>query len=254
MDAGVKVAEIVQLALDASVLPQVVVWVKSVGFVPPRTMLAMFSVAPPVLVSVTDMEDEALAGAVLGKLMVVPESVAMGAGEVWPTPVSMTVCGEPAALSATESAAVKVPVAVGVKFTEMVQNAPAATDEPHVLAVTLKRPALVPVMETELMVSAAVPLLVRVTGWAVAEVLRVVPAKVRAVGLNEAIGPTDVPLRVTSCVEPVTLPALSVMVTVAEKVPICVGTKVAVMEQLALMASVAPQVLLSENWSGLVPP
>jgi hypothetical protein len=119
--------------------------------------------------------------------------------------------------------------------------------------VILKRPALLPVRETELMVSAAVPLLESVTGCAVAEVLSVVPAKVRAVGLRETIGPTDVPVKVTTCVEPVTLPALSVMATVAENVPIWVGANVAEIVQLALIASVAPQVLLSVNWSGLVP-
>jgi len=85
-------------------------------------------------------------------------------------------------------------------------------------------------------------------------VFSVVPAKVSAVGLKLANGPRDVPVSVTTCVEPVTLPALSVTVTVAENVPICVGAKVAVMVQLVLMASVAPQVLLSVNWSGLAPP
>ena len=53
---GVKVTEIVQDALMASVLGlagQVVVWAKSPALLPVSAMLLMFKVAVPVLVSVT---------------------------------------------------------------------------------------------------------------------------------------------------------------------------------------------------------
>jgi len=52
--------------------------------------------------------------------------VRVTAGAV-PLPVSGTVCGLPVALSVTEMLAVRLPVAVGVKVTEMVQLAPAAS-------------------------------------------------------------------------------------------------------------------------------
>ncbi len=43
-----------------------------------------------------------------------------------PVPVKLMVCGLPAALSAMETEAVRVPVAVGVKVTLRVHFAPAA--------------------------------------------------------------------------------------------------------------------------------
>ena len=50
-----------------------------------------------------------------------------------PVPVRATFCGEPVALSATSRVAVKVPVAAGLKLTEMVQVAPAASVVPQVV-------------------------------------------------------------------------------------------------------------------------
>jgi hypothetical protein len=48
-------------------------------------------------------------------------------------PVRLTMCGLPAALSVILTAPVRVPVAVGVNLTVILQLDPAATDEPHVL-------------------------------------------------------------------------------------------------------------------------
>jgi hypothetical protein len=61
-------------------------------------------------------------------------------------------------LSTTERVPLSVPVVVGVKVTEMVQLAPAATLEPQVLVSAKLPDALMPVTE-----SAALPLFVRVT-------------------------------------------------------------------------------------------
>jgi hypothetical protein len=72
-----------------------------------------------------------------------------------------------------------------------------ATELPQVLPVRVNRPALVPVMETEVMASAAVPLLVSVMVCA-AEAVFSVLAKESAVGLRLTSGPTAVPLKVTS--------------------------------------------------------
>ena len=128
-----------QLAPAASVEPQVVVWVKSAAPVPLVTMLAMLRVALPVLVSVADMDAEVVAGTVVGKVRLVAESVAIGAGAVCPVPVRVTVCGEPGALSATLSAAVKPVAVAGVKFTEMLQLLLAASAEPQVFAVMARQ-------------------------------------------------------------------------------------------------------------------
>jgi len=48
-------------------------------------------------------------------------------------PLRETICGLPAALSLMDTSPVRVPVAVGVKVTLMVQLAAAATLPPHVL-------------------------------------------------------------------------------------------------------------------------
>ncbi len=77
-------------------------------------------------------------------------------------PLSVTWCGLPVALSVTLNVPLRVPVAVGVKVTLMVQLAPAATLVPQ-LFVCAKSP-LVP---TELMVRAPLPVFVSVTEMAV---------------------------------------------------------------------------------------
>ena len=61
------------------------------------------------------------------KLKLVGESFA-----VVPMPLSGTCCGLPAALSVTLRAALRVPFAVGLNVTLIVQLAPAARELPHV--------------------------------------------------------------------------------------------------------------------------
>src|SRR6266566_2903572 len=82
-----------------------------------------------------------------------------------PVPLRATDCGLPDALSVIVTLALRLPVAVGVKVTLMVQEAPAASVLEllgHVL-VWAKSPALVPVRAMLLMVRDPVPLLVSVT-------------------------------------------------------------------------------------------
>ena len=50
-----------------------------------------------------------------------------------PVPEKLTVCGLPLALSVMLTAAVRLPLAAGVKVTLIVQLAPAATELPQVL-------------------------------------------------------------------------------------------------------------------------
>ena len=63
------------------------------------------------------------------------DGVKVTCGEVpgVPVPVSATVCGLCVTLSAILTLAVRAPVAPGLKVTEMVQLAPAATLDPQVL-------------------------------------------------------------------------------------------------------------------------
>ena len=127
---GANVALMAQLADAASVAPQVVLSAKLLAFVPPSKMLPILSVAFPVLVRVTPEDALVVATLVVGKLMLVADNEATGAN---PVPESATVCGDPEALSLTDSVALSVPLAVGVKFTGMVQFALAASVVLHVV-------------------------------------------------------------------------------------------------------------------------
>ncbi len=72
-------------------------------------------------------------------------------------PLSGTACGELPALSAIDSVALNVPVAVGVNVTEIVQ-VPPNPNELHVFVAIAKLDALAPVMLAVIPVRAAVPL------------------------------------------------------------------------------------------------
>src|SRR5437588_2072350 len=91
-----------------------------------------------------------------------------GAAGVVPLPLTRPACGLPLALSVMLTLALREPVAVGVKVTLMVQEAPAARVlEPlGQVLVWAKSPLLVPVKPMLLIVRAALPLLVNVTAWA----------------------------------------------------------------------------------------
>lgn len=79
-----------------------------------------------------------------------------------PVPVSAMVCGELSWLSFRSSVAVSVPVVDGVNVIVMLQLAPEATIEPHVLA-ALKSAAFVPAVCIDEIVNSAGPRLVSVT-------------------------------------------------------------------------------------------
>lgn len=84
----------------------------------------------------------------------------------FPVPVRGTVCGLPPPESLTETIALRAPVAVGPKVTEIVHDFPAATLVPQVF-VCVKSVGFVPVMVILVMLSAEVPVLVSVTGFGV---------------------------------------------------------------------------------------
>lgn len=134
---------------------------------------------------------------------------------------------------------VRVPAVVGVKVTEIVQLAPAATLVPQ-LCVSAKSPEAA----IDAMVRAALPELVSFTVCAALVVPSVCEAKVRLVGERVTVGAvttgvSPVPLKVTVCGEPV---ALSTTVIAPALIPVAVGVKVTETIQLAPAAKLTPQV------------
>ena len=105
-----------------------------------------------------------------------------------PVPFSLTVCGEPVALSATERLAVRAPVAAGLNSTETVQVAAAASVVPQVVADLIKDVALVPVIVSEVRFTVPVPVFLIVTTCAAVVEPTVVEAKVSVVGESETVG------------------------------------------------------------------
>jgi hypothetical protein len=81
----------------------------------------------PTLLKVTSCGGLVLPTVTLPKPRLVGESFA-----VVPNPRRFAFCGLPAALSVTLTAAVRVPLAVGLKVTFMLQLAPAANELPQV--------------------------------------------------------------------------------------------------------------------------
>src|SRR5207248_1749827 len=195
----------------------------------------MVKAAVPVLVKVT----------VIGALVVasswLPKSRLMGAnptaGAV-PFPLSATVCGLPLALSVTNSVPVRILEAVGVKVTLIEQLAPAAKvrSEERRAGTEGRAAGTSPEAEKEVIVKAAVPVLVSVTVTDALMVARGWLPKPRLVGANPTAGAVPFPLSATVCGLP---PALSVTDSVPVRAPEVVGVKVTLIEQLAPAAKVA---------------
>ena len=251
-DAGVKVTEMPQLDPAASDAPQVFIEIaKSLGFAPVIAMLPMVSAALPVFISV------AVCSALVEPVFAVKVngpgvSETTGAGAFVPVPFSVTVCGEPLALSATESMAVKPVTAAGVNVIEMPQLDPAASEAPQVFIDTAKSLGFAPVMAMLPMVSAALPVFISVAVCA-ALVVPVLALKVNGPGVSETAGAgaaVPVPSSGMVCGEPA---ALSETETVAAKALSDSGENVREIEQLDPAASEAPQVLLSPKLPALAP-
>jgi hypothetical protein len=99
-------------------------------------------------------------------------------------------------LSVTVTAALRAPVAVGVKVTLILQLAPAATLVPQVF-VWLKSPLFAPVIVMLVMLSAAVPVFESVTAWAVLVVLTSWLLNESDAGERPTPDATPVPVRLT---------------------------------------------------------
>jgi hypothetical protein len=121
------------------------------------------------------------------KAKLVADKVALGPA-VSPAPLRETECGLPIVLSVIVIEALRGPNWLGVKVTLMVQFAPAATFESHVL-LWVKSAALFPVSAMLLITTAEVPVLVTVSCCALLTVptscrpkLRLEGARVRVSG------------------------------------------------------------------------
>src|SRR5713101_6587422 len=86
-------------------------------------------------------------------------------GSAVPVPDRLAVCGLLVASSVTVNVPLRLPVAVGVKVTLIVEFAPAATDAPQLL-VWAKSPLFAPAMAMLVIVSAVLWEFVSVTAWA----------------------------------------------------------------------------------------
>lgn len=208
--------------------------------------LAITRGAAPVFITVTVCGKPLVPTNWFGKVILYGETLATGATAL---PVSITLCGLLGALSVTVKDAVRLPVALGAKVILNVQVAPASTLVPQLL-VWEKSPALAPVIAMLEIVSVPVPPLDKLSAWAELLVptawlvkLTVVPEKVTA-------GATPVPVSATVCGLSA---ALSVMVTLAARVPVAVGPKITLIVQLAPAATELPHVLLWLKSPLLVP-
>ena len=197
---GVKVTLMEQLAPAATEAPQVLVWPYCVL----ATMLVIFSALPPMLLNVTVCAALGVPTAWLPKARLEGEKFATGPDAGMPVPVRLITCEPPEALSVRVIAPVRVPVAVGVKVTLMVQPAPAATELPHVFVC-----AKSPLATTLAMLSVAVPVLFRVTVSAVlVEPTVVPPPPATNVAMTEVMASDAEAVAVAVCV-PVAVTILS---------------------------------------------
>ena len=170
------------------------------------------------------------------------EALRLTAGPM-PVPVRLTGCWLPATLlllSVIFKEAPRLPIAVGVNVTLMVQLPLAATEPPQVL-VCPKSPGLAPVNPMPLMDRAAFPVLFSVKVWAVLGEPTFWLLKVRLVVVTPAMGALPVPVRLTVCGLPL---ALSAMLTEAVRPKMAVGVNVTLIVQVPFAATELPQVLV----------
>jgi hypothetical protein len=246
---GVNVTLIVQVPFATTVPPHVLVWAKSPALAPVTAMLVMLRLAFPVLLRVTPRDALVVSRDWLPKGKVRAERLMAGP---MPVPDRLTDCWLPATLlllSVMFKEAVRLPVAVGVNVTLIVQLPLAASELPHVV-VSPKSPGLAPANAMLLMDRATFPVLFSVKVWAPLVVPRFWLLKVRLVVVTPAMGALHVPVRFTVCGLP---PALSVMLTEAVRLPRATGVNVTLIVQLPFTATEVPHVLVTPKLPASVP-
>jgi hypothetical protein len=137
-------------------------------------------------------------------------------------------------------AATRVPGAVDLKVTLIVQLAPAATLDPQLL-VWAKSLALTPETATLVTPKAALPVLLTVIAWAALVTPMDWLPKVRLDGETLATAAVPVPQRLTVWGLPL---ALSVTLSEAARLPLAEGAKMTLSVQLAPAATLEPQLLV----------
>ena len=166
---------------------------------------------------------------------------------LFPIPTKSTTCsGLLYALSVIAMPPSRDQAAVGLKVTVIVHDDPAATVPEVQLLVCEKSP----LTSMSLTVKLAVPVLLTVTDCVALLFPTSTPVKLRLAGDSVTAGATPVPLNATLCGLPA---ALSVMLTVDVRLPVCVGVKVTLMVQLAFTASDFPHLLVCEKSRRLPP-
>src|ERR1700758_2830155 len=165
-----------------------------------------------------------------------------------PVPVIGTLCGDPLALSATLSVAVRAPTAPGVNTIEIAQLDPAANVVPQAV-VSAKSEALVPATEMAIPVSVAVPVFCRLIIWGELGVPTIWLAKVIDGAENVTIGATPVPARETEI-----SPCGDWIARVPVSAPTAVGLKLTLTVHFAPLARDDPQVLISDQFVDAVMP
>lgn len=151
---GVKVTEMLQDAPAARLPPHVVVSANA----PVVTMLVMVSDALPVFVIVTVCGTLVVFCCCPANVRLVADSWTMGADAAPPNPESEITCGLPEALSVIVVVPVEATALDGLNVTEIVQFAPAASEDVQVVVLAKGKVVTILVME-----SASVPVLVIVT-------------------------------------------------------------------------------------------
>jgi hypothetical protein len=175
-----------------------------------------------------------------------------------PVPLSVSWCGLPGASSVMLTLADREPDALGVKVTEIEQDAPAASvlGVSGQVVVRAKSVALAPVIDMLLIVSGPLPVFLSVDDCAALVVAIDCVPNVRLPGVSETAGPgggepvLPVPLNPSECGLP---EALSVMLTLAEREPDAPGVNVTETEQEAPAASEAGQLDVSSKSAAFVP-
>jgi len=235
VSVGVKTTLIVHLELAARLDEQVVVeTLKS----PVVDMLMPVSATLPRLSRVNTFAGLDVPTVVLGKFAATGLSFTAAP----PVPERATVCGLPGALSVMVKVPVRVPEAVGVKVTSILQFFPAASVLPQGLVLLVK--AKSPLTAMLVMVSVAPPVLVRITDFvAPAEPIGTVP-HVNDVGDTVTVGPPlefTVNDRVVVCVSLPETPAMVRVDVPVVAVPLAVSVKVlVVVAGFGLNAAVTP--------------
>jgi hypothetical protein len=245
---GVNVTEMVQVAEGARLAPHVFAEIaKSPALAPDIVMLFRLIGSDGPLVSVTVRGALVVCGAVGGNTRLDGRTLALATAAA---PVKATVRGMPAE-SVIVRVAVRVPVAVGVKVTAMLQLDEGARVAPQVLLAIAKSPALAPEMAMLFTVNAAVPPLVNVTVCGELVEPTACRAKDRLVGFTLAVSMAPVPESATVCG---LVLAPSVKIRLATRAPNADGVNAMPTVQLAAGARLVPHVLLEMAKSAALAP